>query len=49
MRSVPFVYLEKIDKKLPGGIVQCYKYKQMFRNDVDKYAFVYYYWGTNST
>ena len=43
------MYLEKIDKKLPGGIVQSYKYKQMFRNDIDKYAFVYYYWDTNST
>ena len=43
------MHLEKIDKKLPGSIVQCYKYKQMFRNDIDKYAFAYYYWNTNST
>lgn len=26
-----------------------YKYKQMFKNDVDKYVYVYYYLSTTST
>ena len=35
----------KICKITGCRFVQSYKYKQTFKNAIDKYAFVYYYWG----
>lgn len=44
-----FVRIENSAKNTEGVFVQYYKYKQTFRNGVDKYADKYYYWGIKRT